>query len=224
MRAALHLIADSLLAVTFAPRCAACAGVLDEPRRGPVCAACWGLVRALPPFAGEAATASLSCWRAAGEYEGALRQIIHAFKYDDRRSLARPLGRLMREAGRDVLDGAACVVPVPLHPWRHFRRGFNQAALLAAALERPVVPALWRTRRTRPQAGLDKGTRQRNVHGAFRRSPLLSRATDARCLAGRVVVLVDDVRTTGATLEACARVLLDAGAGEVRAVTASVAR
>jgi ComF family protein len=223
MRATLQLI-DSLLAVTVAPRCASCAGVLDEPRRGPVCSACWATVRALPGSAGDAATASISCCRAAGEYEGALRAIIHTFKYDDRRSLARPLGHLMRAAGCDLLDDAACVVPVPLHPWRHFRRGFNQAALLAAALERPVVRALWRTRWTRPQSGLGREMRERNVRRAFRMSPLLSRSRTHRFIAGRVVVLVDDVRTTGATLDACARVLLEAGAGEVRALTASVAR
>jgi ComF family protein len=130
---------------------------------------------------------------------------------------------MMRRAGSEVLSDADCVVPVPLHPWRRLMRGFNQAADLAARLERPVVPALWRTRATAPQTGLTAAGRRRNVRGAFSLSPLFSqRVRDAK-LVDRVVVLVDDVRTTGATLEACARVLKDAGAREVRALTTALA-
>ena len=217
-------IADSLLAVTVAPRCAACAGLLDEPSGGPVCGACWAMVDPLPRFLGDVATVHLAGWRAAGDYEGSLRQIIHAFKYDDRRSLARPLGRRMFEAGRDILDGAFAVVPVPLHPWRRFRRGFNQAALLAARLGLPVVHGLWRIQWTTPQAGLPRDGRWRNVESAFRLSPLLSRTRRQQLIAGRTLVLVDDVRTTGATLEACAKVLRDAGAREVRGITAAGVR
>jgi ComF family protein len=112
-------------------------------------------------------------------------------------------------------------VPVPLHPWRHIRRGFNQAADLANALDAQVLHALWRGRRTASQTGLTATGRRRNVGGAFRVSPLLaSRQIDVQ-LRERIVVLVDDVRTTGATLEECARVLMDAGAREVRALTAA---
>jgi ComF family protein len=214
-------IADALMAVTFAPQCAACSAVLDAPTRGPVCGACWSLVRPLPPFLGVGASEWLSSWRAAGEYEGALRTVIHSFKYDERRTLARPLGRLMRDAGSEVLDGAACAVPVPLHVWRRVRRGFNQSADLAARLGLPVVHALWRTRATAPQSGLAAEARRRNVRRAFRLSPLLSRATHDALLVDRIVVLVDDVRTTGATLDACAAILRQAGAREVRAVVAA---
>jgi predicted amidophosphoribosyltransferase len=112
---------------------------------------------------------------------------------------------------------------VPLHPWRRVTRGFNQAADLAARLERPVVHALWRTRATVPQAGLTAVMRRRNVRRAFSLSPLLSRRVCQAMLADRIVVLVDDVRTTGATLEACARVLKDAGVREVRSLTAALA-
>jgi ComF family protein len=161
-----------------------------------------------------------------GPYEGRLRDIIHAFKYDRRRTLARPLAALMREAGRDVLDGADAVVPVPLHWLRRRRRGFNQAALLAAGLRLPVSHALRRSRRTGAQAGLPAGERRVNVSGAFslawryrwpRLRPFARRAP--RRLEGLVVVLVDDVNTTGATRDACARVLLEAGVREVRALT-----
>ena len=142
---------------------------------------------------------------------------------EGRRTLAIRLGAMMRLAGSDLLSDADCVVPVPLHPWRRLMRGFNQAADLAARLERPVVPALWRTRATAPQTGLTAAGRRRNVRGAFSLSPLFSQRVRDAMLVDRVVVLVDDVRTTGATLEACARVLKDAGAREVRALTTALA-
>jgi ComF family protein len=161
--------------------------------------------------------------RAAGEYDGSLREILHAFKYEGRRALADPLSTLMRNAGADLLAGADCVVPVPLHPWRRMHRGFNQAEELGRRLGLPVVHALWRVRATAPQTGLHASARRRNVNGAFRLSPLLSKERRQR-LRGSVIVLVDDVRTTGATLNTCARVLLDSDAREVRALTAARAR
>lgn len=153
--------------------------------------------------------------RAVGAYDGTLRSIIHAIKYDARRSLARPLGKLMRERGADVLEHAACAVPVPLHPSRRRTRGFNQAADLARQLGVPVVAALRRVEATSPQTSLPAAERHRNVRGAF----ALTRA--GRSLSGATVVLVDDVSTTGATLEACARVLKEFGVAEVRALTAA---
>jgi ComF family protein len=164
--------------------------------------------------------------RAIGPYEGRLRDIIHAFKYDKRRTLGRPLGALLRETGWPLLDGADAVVPVPLHRSRRHQRGFNQAEALAERLGVRVVRALRRRRRTRPQVELPAEERHRNVAGAFslawryrrpwRRSGGGNRP---RPLEGWTIVLVDDVSTTGATLEACARVLLAAGAREVRALT-----
>jgi len=152
--------------------------------------------------------------RAIGEYDGALRAIIHALKYDGYRSLARPLARLMREAGANVLAGADIVVPVPLHRSRHRARGFNQSAEIARHLPMPVIDAVMRTRATASQTDLPAEARQANVKNAF----ALRRRIDVR---ERVAVLIDDVSTTGATLDACARVLLDAGAREVRALTAA---
>lgn len=233
---------DALLAATLAPRCAACGLALDRPLDGPVCAACWSAVHlCTPPFCRTCGD-PLPSWRvislalercprcrrrppfvhtarAAGQYEGTLRDILHAFKYDGRRGLSRRLAALLRTAGGDLLRDAACVVPVPLHGWRRLRRGFNQADVLARELGPPVVHALWRRRATPPQTGLDAAARRRNVRGAFLVSPLLSRRSHARWVADRTMVLVDDVRTTGATLNACAAVLLDAGAREVRALT-----
>jgi ComF family protein len=152
--------------------------------------------------------------RSAGLYEGSLREIIHAFKYEGRRGLAAPLAGMMRTAGAPILAGADAAVPVPLHRWRRMRRGFNQADDLARRLGVPVTRALWRVRATVPQTGLTSAARRRNLRRAFIVNPLGSGA-----IPHRTFVLVDDVRTTGATLEACARALKGAGAREVRALT-----
>ena len=121
----------------------------------------------------------------------------------------------MRQRGVDMLDGAACAIPVPLHPSRRRHRGFNQAADLARQLGIPMVAALRRIRPTPTQTGLPAARRHRNMRHAF----AVTRA--ARALPDAIVVLVDDVSTTGATLEACARVLKEAGVKEVRALTAA---
>jgi ComF family protein len=241
------IVADAVLATALAPACAACREVLDHPTAGPVCAGCWSSIRTPPgPWcrrcgdplpswrtislatehcaACRRLTRAIDAGRFAGEYDGALREVIHAFKYERRRSLAAPLGRLLADAGRELIAEANCVVPVPLHPWRRMRRGFNQAADLARHLDRPVIDALWRRTATQPQSGLSAAARRRNVRDVFATSPLLRRATRDRYLRDRIVVLVDDVKTTGATLDACARVLKAAGAREVRALTVASAQ
>jgi len=243
-RNGLRAVCDAVLAVTLAPRCIACARTLDSPLDSPACPDCWSSIRCLAPPLCLQCGDPLPSWRilsvelercprcrrrppvinqgrSAGDYAGALRHIIHAFKYDKRRTLAAPLGGMMSDAGAALLQDADCVVPVPLHPWRHFSRGFNQAADLAATLGPPVVIALWRQRFTRPQTGLPAAARRRNVQDAFGLSPLLMRHSVETHLRDRIVVLVDDVKTTGATLDACARVLKRAGAREVRALTAA---
>jgi ComF family protein len=212
--------------VTLSPACAACGTVIEQPLDGPVCGECWQAVcPPASPAAGRDAAAShgggsdAALAYVAADYRGPLRDIIHAFKYEGRRTLARPLARLMIDAGGAALDGAHCVVPVPLHPLKRMRRGFNQASDLARHLGPPVVHALWRVRLRPPQVGLPAGERRRNVRGAFVASRFLSARRREQRLANRVVVLVDDVRTTGATLEECARVLASMGAGEVRGLT-----
>ena len=131
----------------------------------------------------------------------------------------------MRSAGAELLRGADVAVPVPLHPRRERSRGFNQADDLARTLGLPVRPLLRRIRYTTSQIDLPKDERQRNVRDAFEYCrPALSerrRGSAAPTRVERVVVLVDDVATTGATLEACAAVLKAAGAKEVRALTAA---
>jgi ComF family protein len=146
-----------------------------------------------------------------------MKDIIHSLKYERRRSIAAPLGRLMRECGAELLRDAHVVVPVPLHPRREYQRGFNQAQDLATHLGLPVARMLVREKHTHSQIELPKHERRENVKDAFGFRP------DPRSLIPdpSIVVLVDDVSTTGATLEACARVLKANGAKEVRALTAA---
>ena len=227
---------NALIAALLAPCCACCRNPLEEPIRGAVCPECWASIPLpfdplcetcgdtlsswRPGAEGERSCSRcrrtgriIACGRSIGPYEAALRDIVHALKYEGRRSVAKPLGALMIRAGAQVLDGADIVVPVPLHLYRRYTRGFNQAAELAAHVGLPVVHALRRRRATTTQTDLPEGQRHANVKDAFR----LRR----RIPAGSVVVVVDDVSTTGATVDACARVLLEGGAREVRALTAA---
>jgi ComF family protein len=239
-------LSNGVLAVLLAPRCLACGAVIDTPLGGPVCDACWhAVVPVTPPICGVCGDAlpawrgrdvssrlcarcrrhppTLTIARAAGPYAGVLRRLLHCLKYEGRRTLAKRLGTMMKERGREVLEGAAFVVPVPLHWGRRHARGFNQADDLAAGLGPPVLRALRRVRATSPQFGLSAARRRRNLRGAFgppRRGILRQRRYDRR-LSGACVVLVDDVCTTGATLEACAEALKAGGAREVRALTAA---
>lgn len=243
----LRAIANRMLAALFQPPCAACGGPVPRPLEGAVCDDCWSsLVFFRPPLCTRCAE-PLPSWRAAtlasmlcprcrrrpqaiaraaaiGPFEGTLRDVVHALKYGGRRSIAPRLGALMRTAGRDVLASADLVVPVPLHRRREWSRGFNQAHLLATALGPEVADLLVRVRHTSPQADLPAAQRHGNVRGAFalNRRETARRAPGGRAdLAGITILLVDDVATTGATLDACARVLAEAGATEVRALTAA---
>ena len=157
-------------------------------------------------------------WAAAvAAYDGRMKDIIHALKYDRRRSIAPRLGAIMRERGADILRGADAVIPVPLHRRREYRRGFNQAHDLALHLGPPVLPALKRAVYTRSQIDLPRHERALNVRDAFAWNPALGSGLPPAA----TVVLVDDVSTTGATLESCARVLQAAGVKEIRALTAA---
>ena len=201
---------NALLAAMIAPPCAVCGRVLDSPLEGAVCGACWDAI--VPRHSGFALQL-VSKGQAIGPYEGTLRDVVHALKYEQRRSVAVRLSAMMAAEGGDVLRGADLVVPVPLHRRRQRERGFNQAEELARHLPVPMNRALRRVRATRPQIDLTADERRDNVRGAF----ALRRAIRH----GSVIVVVDDVATTGATLEACARVLRSAGAAEIRALTAA---
>jgi ComF family protein len=227
---------DALLAVLLAPVCAACASPLPHPTRGCVCESCWSTLvplqppvcrvcgGVLSPSAHTALSVCLDCLRhppvvdearAIGVHDGSLRDIIHAFKYGGHRSLARPLAERMRAAGSTTVADSRAAVPVPLHGSRRRSRGFNQAADLARHLGLPVVEALIRTRETSTQTALPAEERRANVASAFRATGRVA------ALRGGTVLLVDDVRTTGATLDACAAALKEAGVRRVIALTAA---
>ena len=153
--------------------------------------------------------------RAAVRYDDVARKLVHALKYQDRTDLAPAMGRWMARAGRELLDEADVLVPVPLHWRRGWSRRYNQSGVLARVIEGETgvsvaAEALRRIRPTEQQIGLSRTERASNVQGAFKvasdRQPVIE---------GRRVVLVDDVLTSGATVDACARALLRAKAAAV---------
>jgi ComF family protein len=227
--------ATRLLDLVLPQRCPLCATPLD---RGPaLCGACWSaLPLVVPPVcdvlgtpfphamgSGAVSPAALAAppvyarARSAALHEGPARRLVHALKFADRHEVAGLMARLMARAGRELLDPADAVLPVPLHPRRLFSRRFNQSAMLARDIARLsgrplLLDVLMRKKPTRRQVGLTRRQRARNVQGAFA-------VRDAEAIRGKRLVLVDDVLTTGATVEAAARVLLKAGAQEVCVLT-----
>ncbi len=203
------------LAFVTAPLCDRCGVPFPHPGAGiPHLEALWcqACVTAPPAFAQA---------RAALRYDAGAKALILPFKHRDRTELAAPLARHMARAGAELLRRADLLVPVPLHRWRLFRRRHNQAALLAARLARlaglPHAPMLLRRlRATAPLGELGARAREVVLEGAFGLAP----GAPAR-LHGKRVLLVDDVLTSGATADACARVLLAAGAAEVMVLAAA---
>ena len=233
---------NALVRVLLAPVCAACGDVLDRPLDGPVCAACWravpraraALVRALRRCAavrrsrarGARAAGGgrrpFDVARSAGRYDGSLRRIIHAFKYERPPAAGGAAGRADARGRRRPAGWRRRGRPVPLHPWRALRRGFNQADDLArhSACRSGGSFAGVGTARRRPACRPRSATPTCARPSRCRWRHAWLGGPDSR-LRDRVVVLVDDVMTTGATLDACARVLLDAGVRSVRALTAA---
>lgn len=153
--------------------------------------------------------------RAAAHFAGTIRHLVHGFKFSDSQELGVLLAKWMLLAGHDLIADAHVVIPVPLSRRRMFWRKFNQSALLAHEIGRkaglPVAATvLRRSRATRPQVGLSRAQRRDNVEGAFAVSKRRREAID-----GRNILLIDDVITTGATVNACARALKRAGAARV---------
>jgi ComF family protein len=217
--------------------CSAC--LMDfQPAQSPLCCRCGAVFAA---FEGEdhlcenciRAPMHFHQARACGIYEGALRWMIQDFKFHGKIYLAKPFGLLMLHTFHDMYTQNATdpvvpgtVVPVPLHVRRHRMRGFNQAFLLAKHLidlirlhPDPGVPALeidrdilLRCRWTHPQTGLNKDRRRTNIADAFR-------VNAPEKAAGKHILLIDDVYTTGATVDECARILIQAGAARVDVLT-----
>jgi ComF family protein len=163
-------------------------------------------------------TSSLSMVRAFGVYDGAMRKLIHSYKYNGRVFLAGFLSRKLWESflGKEIFCGVQGIVPVPLHRRREKARGFNQSEAVARGLAgrlhcEMLHAVVRRTRDTAPQAGLSLRARKRNVRGAFE-------VKSTKRIEGKCLLLIDDVVTTGATMEECGKVLLRGGAAEVRGI------
>ncbi|HVZ04811.1 MAG TPA: ComF family protein [Hyphomicrobium sp.] len=153
--------------------------------------------------------------RAVASFDGLMRELIHAFKFHDTHNARRLFGRWLVEAGHELLADADVLVPIPLARWRLLTRRFNQAQILAAEIgriaQKPVKPfALARSYSTPRQVGLTRQQRKRNVAGAFHVP-----AREIGTIAGKAIVLIDDVITTGATASAAAKALKRAGARRV---------
>ncbi len=237
-------LAGPLSAVLFPDCCRLCERVLRVFTPAPVCQSCLDSLRAAEtpyscqrcglPFEAPAplhgveqcGLCRLRVWefdraRGFGAYEGSLRRLIHLLKYDRMSPLARPLAERMATRLGEI-GPVDLMIPVPLYRWRRWRRGFNQAAALAKELSRlSGTPwsrkVLRRIRPTRPQVGLSHRERRLNLAGAFA-------VSSSGLVSGRRVLLVDDVMTTGATLDACARALKSAGAAWVAGLTAARAK
>lgn len=218
LRKAISRLITVVADAVYPPRCPLCDAF--QPGRDAPCPDCAVLLRTLTADAllAPAIAAKLERCRSCFAYEGRIVDALHGFKYRERLDLLRYLGRSLAEEARRMGD-VDLVLPVPLHPRRLRERGFNQAALLARRMGGQVgavveLDLLARVRDIPPQVGLAREERIANVRGAFAvRAPYASR------VAGRRLLLIDDVMTTGATLAECARALADAGAASVSALT-----
>ena len=225
-------ISRLVLDIALPTLCVACREPVDGEG---VCAACWSKLSFIAPpycprlgipFVYDPGPEMLSMEaianppayqraRAAVRYDDVARSLVHALKYQDRTDLAPTMGRWMARAGRELLDGADMLIPVPLHWRRAWRRRYNQSGALAKEMERQSgvkvrAELLRRVRPTEQQIGLSRAQRATNVQGAFQVP--VDHQSEVR---DRRIVLVDDVLTSGATSDACARALLRAKAAQV---------
>ena len=233
----LHRLLDCVLDVLMPPQCLRCGTIVDS--MGTLCPACWPQLRFIDapfcavcgvPFAVDLGTGAI-CGACAGSppaygraravlvYDDGSKPLILKFKHGDRGEAAVPYGRWMARVGAEILADADLLVPVPLHWTRLFARRYNQAALLAYAIGGhagvAVVPDLLVRRKRTPKLGkLGPSARRRVIQGAIAIHPRQRHRAQ-----GRRIVLIDDVHTTGATLSACVRALLAAGADHVDVLT-----
>ena len=232
-----HTTLQALLNIIMPPVCLACHTPIAS--RDAVCPACWQKItfirpplcdrlgRPMPFDAGDtmvsaAAIANPPSYRkarAVAQYDGIIRQLIHDFKFRDRHEARSLFGSWLKNAGTELLSEADIIAPVPLNRFRLLTRRFNQSAILAIELSKHSPPTyrpqlLIRSRRTKTQVGLTHAQRKKNVSGAFHVPP-----SQRKFVEGMKIILVDDVITTGATANACAKALLKAGAKHVDILT-----
>lgn len=236
---------DWVLDWLYPPRCRACSGRIHGHDRDYFCASCWERMqlvshplcsvcgRPFPNAAGDdhvcgpclqreprfKLARAWACYPREELEENPLRQVVQKFKYGRKISLGKPLGRLLAEGCQEFLSAcpAEVIVPVPLHPKRLRWRGFNQSVLLARQISRlyeiPLEPfILQRHRETPPQTQLNEAERRKNMRGAF------SVHAD-HPMTGKNILLVDDVYTSGATVNECSRTLKKHGAKDVYVLT-----
>jgi ComF family protein len=226
-----------LVSFFYPPACVGCGRFAARP--GALCPTCWQSVRFIErpycevmgiPFSHDLGSGILSAQaianppvfnrlRAAVGYDGVCGRMVHALKYQDRLELAPIMAEWMMRAAGDLVLEADVIIPVPLHPLRLLSRRFNQSAELARHIakraNKPFNPVDFkRIRRTAHQVGLGQKAREDNVRGAF----ALSEKGKME-FAGKRIVLVDDVYTTGATVSAAARVLKKGGVGDITVLT-----
>lgn len=219
------------------PRCLVCFAPTDQHHG--VCPSCWsslplisepycavmGVPFSMPMEEGAISPAAIaeappfSRARAPVLYEGPAKALVYAFKYADRHECADLMATLMARSGRELFSDADCLIPVPLHWRRYLSRRYNQAEMLALKLGKlsdlPVhCDLMFRKKHTRHQVGLTSKERLKNVSGAF----ALRDKAHAE-IAGKNIVLIDDVFTTGATVNACCRALLRHGAKRIDVLT-----
>lgn len=233
---ALCRFGDGLVNALLPPQCVHCGTLVGTP--GGLCGPCWsrlelisrpvcdrtGLAFAFDPGPGIVSARALADppeWdrlRAVSEFDDVSRALIHALKYYDRHEVVKLMGTMMAQAGKELLNEADMIIPVPLYRLRQWQRRFNQAILLADEISAAsgvciAKNVLKRVRSTPQQVGLKKKQRRDNLKGAFEVD-----ASAQHSLYGKKIVLVDDVMTTGATATACSKVLRKAGCEQINVV------
>jgi ComF family protein len=237
----LRLAANAALDFIYPPVCASC----ERPTAGPraLCAVCWSRIRFIEhpfcpvlgrPFAHDPGEGTICAealadppvfdrLRAAAFHDSTAKMLVHGLKYRDRTDLARMMAGWMLRAGDGTVQGCDAIIPVPLHYARRMVRTFNQAGELARCLSRlaqkPLLPdAIVRVKWTRQQVGLGEKAREDNLRGAFKMTQ-----SGQESVFGKRLILVDDVYTTGATVNAAARALKKAGAADITVLTFAMA-
>jgi len=235
----MHFIFKTIIDFIFPPTCSVCGEPFNAEKEAVICSHCISQIRYIEspmcskcgkPFytevltdhyCGECLTKKryFNRARAMGYYDGVLRNAIRIFKYKLKNNLAFPLTRLMVDRMQSFFEGTSydLIIPVPLHSKRLRERGFNQALSLAGLLSKQYeIPldrySLTRGKRTKPQVGLSERDRKDNVRGAF----LLSERSK---IVDKNILLLDDVYTSGNTVDECSKVLIKAGAHKVDVLT-----